>query len=291
MERKINVDQDNLPEIVYSPESQLRRPRQLVRAMVHDVRASRELAWRLFVRDFNAQYRQSALGYLWAIIPPIATTVIWVFLNNQNIINVAATDIPYPLFVLLGTVLWATFRESLLNPLKQINASKGMLAKINFPREALLLAGFGNVFVNIAINVVLIAVLYVLYRVPLQPAMLLAPIGILAIIGFGTMIGVLLVPLGVLYSDVGRALDVGLIFWFYLTPVVYPPPTTFPASILTKLNPVSPLIVTTRELMSTGEMTQLAGFWIVTALSVVLLILGWLLYRLAMPHMIERMQA
>jgi len=118
MERKINVDQDNLPEIVYSPESQLRRPRQLVRAMVHDVRASRELAWRLFVRHFNAQYRQSALGYLWAIIPPIATTVIGVS-EYKNIINVAATDIPYPLFVLLGTVLWATFRESLLNPLKQ----------------------------------------------------------------------------------------------------------------------------------------------------------------------------
>jgi lipopolysaccharide transport system permease protein len=291
MDSRLNVDREALPEVVYSPESQMRRPGQLLRSMAHDLRASRELAWRLFVRDFNAQYRQSALGYVWAVIPAIATTAIWVFLNDQNIINVAKPDVPYPLYVLLGTVLWATFRESLLNPLRQVSASKGMLSKINFPREALLLAGFGHVFVNLAINLVLLTVLFIWYRAPLQPLMLLAPFGILAIIAFGTMVGVMLVPLGVLYTDVGRALEVGLMFWFYLTPVVYPPPTSFPASILTKLNPVSPLIGTTRELMTTGQVSSPAGFGAVTGTTLVLLLLGWVIYRVAMPHMIERMQA
>jgi lipopolysaccharide transport system permease protein len=53
-----------LPEVVYTPDSQLRRPRQLVRSMVADLLASRELAWRLLVRNISAQYRQSLLGYL-----------------------------------------------------------------------------------------------------------------------------------------------------------------------------------------------------------------------------------
>ncbi len=195
------------------------------------------------------------------------------------------------MYVLTGTILWATFRSSITNPLKQVNASKAMLAKINFPREALLITGFGQITVTILINMVLIALLYIWYQVPVQPYMLLTPFGILAIIIFGSMVGILLVPLGALYADVGRLLDLGIIFWFYMTPVVYPPPTTFPASILTRLNPVSPLIVTTRELMTNGEFSQATGFWIVTVSSVILLFLGWVIYRIAMPHMIERMQA
>lgn len=66
-----------LREVVYTPESQLRRPRDLVQSMWQDLLASRELAWRLMVRDISAQYRQSFLGIFWAFLPPIAKA------NNQ----------------------------------------------------------------------------------------------------------------------------------------------------------------------------------------------------------------
>ncbi|HFE66844.1 MAG TPA: ABC transporter permease, partial [Chloroflexi bacterium] len=64
-----------LPETIYTPESQMRSPGLLLRAMVSDIRASRELSWRLFVRDLSAQYRQSVFGVLWAFVPPIITSV------------------------------------------------------------------------------------------------------------------------------------------------------------------------------------------------------------------------
>jgi lipopolysaccharide transport system permease protein len=59
----------DLPEVVYTPESILRRPRELFRQMWRDLLASRELAWRLIVRDISAQYRQSFLGVAWAFLP------------------------------------------------------------------------------------------------------------------------------------------------------------------------------------------------------------------------------
>jgi len=66
----------HLPLTIYTPESQLRHPRQLLRAMFHDLKASRELAWRLFGRNISSQYRQSMLGYFWAFLPPLFTTLV-----------------------------------------------------------------------------------------------------------------------------------------------------------------------------------------------------------------------
>ena len=59
---------DKLIEVVYTPESQIRHPLKLLKSMIFDLKASRELAWRLFVRNISALYRQTALGYFWAFL-------------------------------------------------------------------------------------------------------------------------------------------------------------------------------------------------------------------------------
>ena len=88
-------------------------------AMINDIRPAHELAFRLFIRDLKSQYRQSFLGFIWVLVPPLLTAGLWVFLNNNKIINVAETKIPYPLFVMIGTILWQVFAESVNQPLHQ----------------------------------------------------------------------------------------------------------------------------------------------------------------------------
>jgi lipopolysaccharide transport system permease protein len=280
-----------LPVVVYTPESQLRHPGRLLRDMWGDLRASRELAWRLFVRNISAQYRQSVLGYLWAFLPPLFTTLVWVFLNDQKILNVGQTDIPYPVYVLLGTLLWQGFVDALNSPLRLVSSSKDMLAKINFPREALILAGLGEVLFNFFIRLILLIVVFIGFGIRVPWTVILAPIGVASLIALGLMIGILLTPLGLLYGDIQRGLAIITSLWFYLTPVVYSPPTTWPASLLAKWNPVSPLLVTTRELLTKGIVTDIDSFILVTIVNFFLILLGWLVYRLAMPHLIERMSA
>lgn len=60
---------------LYTAKSEIRHPLQLFQLMGRDLLASRELAWRLFVRDIKAQYRQSILGILWAFFPPTITSI------------------------------------------------------------------------------------------------------------------------------------------------------------------------------------------------------------------------
>ena len=277
-----------LPEIVYSPDSQLLRPGKLLGRMVADLRASRFLAWRLFVRNVSAQHRQSVLGYIWMLLGPIASTLLWVYLNSQKIINVGPTDIPYPAFVLTGTLLWGGFVEGLQGPMQQLLGSKQMMTKINFPHEAILLAAMGQVLVNFCIRLVLLVVVFIWFELPLTTSLLLAPLGIIALLGFGMTLGLLLTPLSMLYNDVGGVLGMALGLGFFITPVIYPSPTEGWAALVTNLNPVTPLLVTTRQWLTGGELTHFGSFVTVSLASLLLFLFAWVVYRLAVPHLIER---
>ena len=276
-------------ELIYSAEPQLKYPRKLFRRMLNDLRASRELAWRLFIRNIAARYRQTFLGYIWALLPPIFTTVIFVFLNTQNILNIQTTVIPYPVYVMSGTLLWQAFVDALNSPLRLITSSRSMLVKINFPREALMLAGIGEVLFNFAIRFSLLIFILLWFKMPIPPTFFFcAPFGILSLIMFGLMIGMLLMPLGVLYQDISQGLGLITAAWFFFTPVIYPPPESWPASLLATLNPVSPLLVTTREWITSGASPQLAVFMVISVFTCCALCVGWILYHLAMPHLIAR---
>jgi lipopolysaccharide transport system permease protein len=281
------MDQE-LPEIIYSPDPQLLSPGELLVTMFTDLRASRFLAWRLFVRNMAAQHRQSVLGYAWLLLVPIANTLVWVYLNSQKIISVNPTDIPYPAFVLTGTLLWQGLVEALQNPIQQVQASKPMLTKIHFPHEAILVAAIGQVLINSGIRLVLMVGVYIWYGLPLTTSLLLAPLGIMALLGFGMTLSLLLTPLALLYNDVEKMLGMGLALWFFFTPVIYPSPTEGWAALVTKLNPVTPLLVTARQWLTGSELTQLGSFAMVSLATLVIFLFAWVVYRLAVPHLIER---
>jgi lipopolysaccharide transport system permease protein len=278
-----------LPVIFYTPDSPLRRPGKMAVAMVADLLASRELAWRLFVRDISAMYRQSVLGYVWAFLPPIVTTLTFIYLNSQNIITIQDTSIPYPAFVMIGTLLWQCFLDALNSPIKAVTQSRGMLAKINFPREALILSGMGEVIFNFLVRAVLFVPIFIYYSIPVSSSLILAPFGIAGLMLLGLTCGLAITPLGLLYSDIGRSVSLVAGFWMLLTPVVYPPAKSGCGAWLAQWNPVSPALQTCRDWVTAQPVMHLGAFLVVTLGSLVLFLFGWLLYRLSMPILIERM--
>ena len=281
----------NLPEVTYTPESQLRQPRRLLLSMWHDLLASRELAWRLMVRDISAQYRQSFLGILWAFLPPIAMALVFVVLNSRKVVNIGETNIPYPAFAIFGTVLWQVFVDSLNAPLKVVTASKPMLAKINFPKEALVLSGLGQTLFSLGIKLLILIVVFVIFEIPITWGVPLSLVAILVLVLLGTTFGLLVTPIGVLYTDISQGLTVVTGLWFFITPVVYPPPTSFPFSLLAIWNPVSPILVGARDLATQGVLQNPIPFLVVTLLMLMTLAVTWVIYRLAVPILVERMSA
>lgn len=281
----------NLPVVVYTPASSLQSPTRMAREMWRDLKASRQLAWRLMVRDISARYRGSLLGILWAFLPPVATALVFVVLNNWKVINIGTTDIPYPAFVMFGTILWGLFTASINAPLNAVSSSKSILARINFPREALILSGIGQILFDFCIKLLILAAVFVIFRAPLTWGVLLTPFAILMLILLGITLGLLLTPIGTLYADVSAALSTVTSLWFFITPVVYPLPQRWPFSLLSILNPVSPLLSGARDLATKGTLDNPILFLIVSVLTLVILIFAWILYRLSMPILIERMSA
>jgi lipopolysaccharide transport system permease protein len=257
--------------------------------MFADLIRSRELAWRLFVRDFSGQFRESILGYLWLLLPPLVSMGVWVFLHSTKVFAFGDSTLPYPVFVLTGLVLWEAFVSAMVTPLTVVGGAASMLAKINFPREALLMSAFAQAAFQTMVRLVLLAGVLFYYGVSPGAGLLLAPVGLLSLMLLGFVVGVLLLPLAMLYGDVGRAIQVITPIWFFLTPAVYPPPTSWPASILTWANPVSPLLITSRQWLTGSEVTHIGAFLAVTGGTVACLMAGWVSYRIAMPHIIARL--
>jgi lipopolysaccharide transport system permease protein len=279
------------PISIYTPASQLSDPRRLLQNMRRDFVASRELAWRLLIRNISSRYRQTILGFTWALLPPILTTVVFVFLRKSGYFSVGRTDVPYEIFVLTGVILWQVFADALNAPMRMVSQSVSMLTKINFPREALILAGIGEVIFGLVIRLALLAMALIWFQVPVPSSVVWVPFGILALIAFGISVGLALTPLSVLYHDVDHGLPLLLTMWMFLTPVLFPAPTSWPASLTMILNPVGPLIVTTRSWLLTGATEFLAQFLVVSGLTVAFLLCGWIIYRLALPILIERLSS
>ena len=262
----------------------------LAKEMSEEMYASRYVILQVFIRDLKAAYRKSYLGYLWAVIPGLTTTAIWMFLNSQNIIQVAETPIPYPLYVLIGSTLWMFFTSSVQSPLNSFQSGSGVFMKLKVSPFAFILAGLGGLLFDLLLKLALLAPVCAWFGIaPPWQAIYLFPLGILGILILGLAIGILLIPLGSLYGDVSRFVGFSLGFLMYLTPVVYPVPKEGWASTLVHLNPATYLLGATRDWLSFGESAYTPQFFVLLGISVILTLLGLIILKIIMPHLVARM--
>jgi lipopolysaccharide transport system permease protein len=280
---------DKLPVRIYSPEPLLGHPFTLIRNITKDILAGRELAWRLFIRDLSAQYRQTYFGYLWAILPPLVASLTFIFLNSQGIVNIDTGGIPYSAFAMMGTLLWQVFVDAITCAPTALNGAKPMLAKINFPREAILMGGLYMVIFNFLIRLLLVAGVMAFWKITPSATILFFPVAMAAILVTGFCIGLAITPIAGFYGDVARAIPMIASFWMLLTPVVYPARTEGLAGILATWNPISPLIVTARECLTGQDLSLMVPFAIVSICALLATFCGLVGFRIAMPHLIARM--
>ncbi|TDP00889.1 lipopolysaccharide transport system permease protein [Flavobacterium sp. 245] len=264
---------------------------KLLKESLSDMYTSRFLAKQLAIRDIKAQYRQSYLGIIWAFITPLSTALVWIILSKSGTVTLSDTGVPYPVFVFSGTLLWSILIESINAPMANTNGAKGILSKINFPKEALILMGVYKLLSNSFVKIVLLLVFLIVYGVGFHYSILLFPLAFLGIIFFGTSIGLFITPLGMLYNDISKIISMGLSFLMYATPVVYAIPKTGLLKTLMEINPLTPLLLTTRNLLFGQDLDYLIYYFGVFAVCIPLFFLGLVFYRISIPIIVERMSA
>jgi lipopolysaccharide transport system permease protein len=263
--------------------------RSSLSALVNDWSITKYLAYRIFIRDTQAMFRMSFLGYFWLIAPALANTLVWVLLSSSEVVKIDSGDVAYPLFVFVGTWLWTAFNSCLTSSLGLVDDAKSTLVKVNFPIESVLLAGFGKNLLTVLITGIGLIPFLVLYPPSLKISMLLFPFELLIVMLFGSAIGLFFVPIAALFSDISRTIHLALRFAFFLTPVIYPIPSQGLTRTLMLANPVSTMIVTPRWSLLGGEEPAITLFIVFSLLSIFLLAISLLAVKIALPHILERL--
>jgi lipopolysaccharide transport system permease protein len=261
------------------------------RSLRTDFPQARHLAWRFFLRDTSADHRQSLLGYLWLLFPPLVNAVVWIFLTGQKVVSVDTGSTPYPLFVISGTLIWTSFNTSVMAMLSVVSQARGMLAKVNFPQEALVYAALMKAAVDTLIASLLLLPALIYFRVPIHPSLLLFPVALAGSLIAGAAVGLVLHPIAALYSDIGRGVQLILRFGFFIAPVVFPLPSRGIARTIMLLNPATPALVSGRAWLSGVGGALPTAFAVVSITSLVVLLLALIVFKVTVVHLIERLSS
>jgi lipopolysaccharide transport system permease protein len=106
--------------------------------MGRNIFSSRELIWQLFKRNFLATYKKSFLGVTWIFISPLVGIISWIFLNSTGMLDPGDLDIPYPVYVLVGSTVWGLFAGFFNSAKATLSAGSSLILQVNYPHEALL---------------------------------------------------------------------------------------------------------------------------------------------------------
>jgi homopolymeric O-antigen transport system permease protein len=204
-----------LPWVVIDPAEG--RPLVEVRELWH----YRDLLYFLTWRDISVRYKQTVLGFLWAILQPFLTMVVFaIFLGR--LAGIPSDGVPYPVFSYLGLLPWTYFSGAVTRAGTSVVGNAHLLTRVYFPRVLVPLSATLSALVDFAIASLVLGGLMAWYGiVPARTAVLLLPLAALTALT-ATGIGMWLAALNVRYRDVQHAIPFLMQLWMFATPVVYP---------------------------------------------------------------------
>lgn len=204
----------------------------------------RELAWFLVLRAVKPRYRQTVLGFGWAIIPPAVLTLVFsVFLNR--VAGVPSQEgVPYVLFSLTGLLVWQYFSGASIRGSASLLANASFLTKIYFPRLLIPLSAVLAALFDFAVSLVLLVPLMAYFGVAPGWQLVAAPAFVVLAALLALAVSLAVSAASVRWRDLGLAVPLALQAWLFATPVVYPT-SILPdrwQSVMAVVNPVTPIV-------------------------------------------------
>lgn len=225
--------------------------RSLLDVNLKELWAYRDLIILFVRRNFIAAYKQTILGPIWFLIPPIISTITYVVIFG-NIAKISTDGLPQVLFYLSGTIGWKYFASSLNSTSSTFLANAGIFGKVYFPRLVIPISSVISGLIQFVIQFGLLLVFMIYYKI--QGAdfstgiyVLLVPLLIFLMAGLGLGFGILISSLTTKYRDLNNLLGFGIQLWMYMTPVIYPLSALDEKyRVFIMLNPLTPVIETFR---------------------------------------------
>ncbi len=172
-------------------------------------------------RDLKVRYSQTFLGVFWAIVKPLSTLFIFIFMfkkiANINQIN----GIPVQIIILSGIIFWNYFASSFTNVSNCITANTNLITKVYFPRMILAISTLSVALVDFLFSFVIYLIASIILNIPIGISVIALPFILLAIGLFSLGAGLLFAANSIKYRDIQHVGPLIVQYGFFITPVIF----------------------------------------------------------------------
>ena len=255
--------------------------------MIRELWDARELIVRLFLRNLSARYKQALLGVAWALVVPCVAIGTFMFLDRAGVVVIGKTDVPYPLFALLGLSVYQFFATGITAACGSLVDAGDMIAKVSFPREVLVMAAIAQAAFEFLVKTFLIAAVCVFYHYLPPAGFLLFPLVLVPLVFLTLGLGLFLSLVNAVFRDTAQAMGILLMFLMFLTPVLYP--LTGNREFLFRMNPLTALIEAPRDLFMYGVLRHPLDLVVASGVSLLIFLCAWRVFHLVETKIPERL--
>ena len=225
-----------------------------VGSSLRDLWASRDIIYTLAERDIRAQYKQATLGFLWALIFPLAMLGIFTIIFSRTTSSNGIPGIPYPILAYIGILCWTFFSGSLGAGGTSLLTNNALMSKTQFPRECFPLETVLVTAVNSVLAWIPLVLLFALYRFVPHPTTVWVPLFVLIELAFTVGLTVMVSALIIQMRDLAQVLPIIIMLGLFATPVIWQfnrIPTNLQI-VYGFFSPLGPVIDDTRRAMLLG---------------------------------------
>jgi ABC-2 type transport system permease protein len=203
---------------VHTVERTSESPRFRVGERLRVLAAHREILLNLIRKELKVKYAASVLGAVWSLLNPIVFLIVFSF-----VVRVLGNSVPdYPVYLLSGLLAWNLFSAALQSGSRSVLDNANLVKKVAFPREILPLSSIGVALVDYVLQLGVLALFMLVFGYGFRvPELALLPLAFMTLLASAAALTFWLAALNVRYRDVGHLLNIGLVVWFWATPIVY----------------------------------------------------------------------
>jgi len=237
----------------------------------------REMISSLVNKELKVRYKGSILGFFWTFLNPllqlIIYTIVFSVILKSNIKN-------FHIYLFVGLVPWIFFTTCIQAGSVSIVANKDLVKKIYFPRIVLPIATVNAAFMNMLYTMIVVIITVIFSEVGLSWYILLLPF--IMILQYTMVLGITFVfaALDVFFRDLEYILNIVLMAWFYLTPIVYTidmVPTEYRGIFF--INPMTSIIMFYREILYYKKMPDFSFFGNTVLYSIIMIFIGYFVFE------------
>ena len=255
--------------------------------IIKDLYDYREMLYNLVRKDLKARYKGSFLGFLWTFLNPLLQLIVYTIVFS-TIMRVNIDKFYIYLFV--GLIPWIFFTTSIQTGVVSIMMNKDLIKKIYFPRIILPISTVNSAFMNMLYSMIVLIATLLVSGIGISKYILLLPIAM--IMQYILVLGMIFIfsALNVYFRDLEYILNIIIMVWFYLTPIVYSMDMIpIRARKWFYLNPMTNIIAFYRDILYYKRMPSFESFSWILLYGTIMIVVGYFVFEKLQKKFVEEL--